>query len=84
MGKRVQFDLGQNETFVTHTRSEYDRSQIDHVLYRKSYNRVSEHEMKMILISLDLYKLYEMPVSKESLHNNSYQAKQFIFNSRQG
>jgi len=80
MGKRVQFVLDNNETFTTYHRSEYDRSQIDHVVFRRAYNRVSDEEMMMIYIALDIYKLYEMTISKDSLHNTCYQAKKYVFN----
>jgi hypothetical protein len=76
--KTVSFNLDNNEIYDTYHRTEYDRSQIDHVLYRRAYNRVSNEEWNNIYITLDLYKLYEMPVHKDSLHNNVYQAKKVV------
>lgn len=76
--KSVSFNLS-NETFVTYSSQEYDRFQIDSVLYRKNYNRISEEEWRSIFINLDLYKLYEMRVHKDSLTNNSYSAKKINF-----
>ena len=73
--KKVEFDLNRNKVYTTYNSMDYDRSQIDHVVYRRGYNRVSNEEMKAIYITLDMYKLYEMPVNKHSLHNNSYQAR---------
>jgi hypothetical protein len=81
MTKYVKFNLENNKIYKTYNSSEYDRSQIDHVLYRKSYNKVSDEEIKIIYITLDIYKLYEMVVNKKSLHNNCYQAKKFVSDS---
>lgn len=77
MIKTVRFNLKNNKIYNTYNCKEYDRSSIDHVLYRKAYNRVSDEEIKVIYIALDIYKLHEMVVSKDSIHNNSYQFKKF-------
>jgi hypothetical protein len=69
--------------YVTYSPDEYDRLSIDHVLYRKAYNRVSNEEMMKIYITLDIYKLYEMTVNKDSLHNTCYQAKKFVTSNNQ-
>jgi len=71
-GKKVSFNLLNNEIYKTYSSEEYDRGQIDHVIYRKSYNRISNDDLNIIFITLDIYKLYEMVVHKESLKNNSY------------
>jgi hypothetical protein len=76
--KQVSFKQN-NETFVTYSSEEYDRFPIDSVLYRKSYNRISNEEWRSIFINLDLYKLYEMRVHKDSLNNNSYSLKKINF-----
>jgi hypothetical protein len=76
--KNVSFNLN-NTTFSTYSHKDYDRFQIDSVLYRKGYNRISEEEWRSIFINLDLYKLYEMRVHKDSLNNNSYSAKKIKF-----
>lgn len=76
--KNVSFNL--NDTiFTTYSPKDYDRFQIDSVLYRKNYNRISDDEWRTIFINLDLYKLYEMRVHKDSLNNNSYSAKKINF-----
>lgn len=59
----------------TYSNDDYDRFSIDHVLYRKAYNRVSEEEMRTIYVNLDLYKLYEMPVHKQSMKNTMFHVK---------
>ena len=69
--KKVSFNLN-CILYPTYSSSEYDRSSIDHVLYRRSYNRISDDELKAIYVNLDLYKMYSMPVHVESLYNNSY------------
>lgn len=76
--KSVSFNPN-NQVFITYSGQEYDRFQIDSVLYRKNYNRVSEEEWRSIFTNLDLYKLYEMRVHKDSLNNNSYSAKKIHF-----
>ena len=75
--KTVSFDLNKNTTYSTYSNQEYDRTCIDHVLYRKAYNRLSNGEMNSIFVTLDLYKLYEMPVHKNSIQNNMYYVKKF-------
>lgn len=79
MGKSVVFNLDKNETQETYSGDEYVRLQIDSVLYRRGYsNLVSDEEWDNIYITLDLYKLYEMKVHKDSFHNNLYHAKKLI------
>jgi hypothetical protein len=78
MSKNIQFDLNKNRVYITYSREEYDRSSIDHVLYRRAYRRISDDEMNSIYVNLDLYKLYEMPVHKTSFKNNSYHIKRLI------
>lgn len=80
MGKNVQFDLNRNMIYPTYSRNEYDRSCIDHVLYRRAYRRISDEEMNAIYVNLDLYKLYEMSVHKSSFKNNSYHIKKILVN----
>lgn len=79
MGKSVVFNLDKNEIKETYSGDEYLRFQIDSVLYRRGYsNLVSDEEWNNIYITLDLYKLYEMKVHKDSFHNNLYHAKKLI------
>jgi hypothetical protein len=79
MRKSVVFNLDKNETQETYSSDEYDRFQIDSVLYRRGYaNLVSDQEWSNIYITLDIYKLYEMKTHKDSFHNNLYHAKKLI------
>lgn len=71
----VSFNLDINQVYITYSNEEYDRTSIDHVLYRKSYNRISLDEMNAIYVNLDLFKLYEMDVHEMSLGNNQYHIK---------
>ena len=81
MKKAVNFNLDKNITFTTYSSNEYDRTCIDHVLYRKAYRLLSDDEFRSIYVSLDLYKLYEMPIHIDSLKNNLYHTKKlFTFN----
>lgn len=74
MVKKVHF-TNKVQKFITYTNKEYDRTCIDHVLYRKAYKQISNEEMNSLYICLDLYKLYEMPVHKESIHNILFHSK---------
>lgn len=74
MYKKIVFN-NNIEIFTTYSSNEYDRSCIDHVLYRKAYQRISDKEMDNIYILLDIYKLYEMKVHKNSFSNNLYHTK---------
>jgi len=76
--KNVRFNLDNNIVYITYSKDEYDRSSIDHVLYRRAYRRISDQEMNAIYVNLDLYKLYEMPVHKSSFKNNSYHIKRLL------
>ena len=60
---------------ITYSYKEYDRSTIDHVLYRRSYNQISDQELNNIYIVLDIYKLYDMSVHKDSFKNNKYHSR---------
>lgn len=77
MKKNVTF-ADTNKIFTTFSPDEYDRNCIDHVLYRRAYNRVSDQEWDNIYITLDIYKLYEMKTHKDSFCNNLYHAKKLL------
>lgn len=79
--KKVQF----NETpivYSTYGSDQYNRMQIDSILYLKNYNRVSNEDWNKLIVILDLYKLYEMPVHPDSIQNNSYYIKKIIYSSK--
>lgn len=82
--KVVKFNMDSNITYDTYDGDEYDRSQIDSILYLKAYNKVSIEEWNNVHVTLDLYKLYEMPIHKDSLHNNQYQARKVIIQNNKG
>jgi len=65
---------------ITYSSDEYSRDQIDSLLYRKAYRRVSEEKFYNSLLQLDMYKLYEMVVHADSFKNNSYFRRQTFFN----
>ena len=69
--KSVQFNNNIIE-YITYSPIEYDRSQIDSVLYRREYQRVSDQEWNNIYVLLDIYKLYEMKVHKDAYKINQY------------
>jgi hypothetical protein len=60
------FDLSLNQCYFTYGK-EYDRFCIDHVIYRKSYNRLSDKDLLDINIEIYNYITYEMIVHKDSL-----------------
>lgn len=72
--KSVRFS-DNNLIHTTYSLTEYPRETIDHVLYRRAYNRISDQEMQNIYICLDIYKLYEMSVHKDAYKNNHYHTK---------
>lgn len=63
------------EIYLTYSSDEYPRNSIDSILYQKAYNRVSPDEWNSMWVKLDLYKIYEMVVHKDSLQNNKYHCK---------
>lgn len=75
--KTVNFNLDNNKIYTTYSKFNdqedyYDRSSIDHVLYRKIFNRITDIELRDIYIQLDLYKLYQMPIHINSIKNTMY------------
>jgi hypothetical protein len=66
---RVLFDLHANKVHTTYSDSEYDRMQIDSVIYKKCYNKISTAEWKEIIDHLNHYKLYEMIIHQQSIQN---------------
>jgi hypothetical protein len=71
MKKNVSFSENVIQ-YTTYSFEEYDRSSIDHLLYRKAYNKITDEEFSKVFVLLDLYKLYDMPVHNDSLKNNNY------------
>ena len=53
----------------TYAPDEYDRCQIDSLVYRKSYQRVSHAEWILVMEEINYFKLNEMIVHKSSVHN---------------
>lgn len=72
--KSVKFNNDITE-YITYSKDEYLRHSIDHILYRRSYQKVSDQEWNNMYIMLDIYKLYEMSVHKDSFKNNLYHTK---------
>lgn len=60
---------------TTYSKDEYSRETIDSILQKRSYQRVSDQEWINIYTCLDIYKLYEMNVHKDSFKNNQYHTK---------
>lgn len=69
--KKVTFDLDKNEVRETYSGEEYDRHQIDSIILRRCYNRVSDHEWVQMLQALNEFKSKEMTVHKMSLKNTT-------------
>ena len=64
---------------ITYSSQEYDRLCIDHVLYRKAYNRFSDNDMINLYLELDKYKLHEMIIHKNAFSNNTFHFKKFNY-----
>ena len=69
--KKVSFNLDNNKTYTTYSNLDYDRCQIDSILYKKCYNRVDHEEWRQMCIELYHYKLNEMIVHKDSIQNTT-------------
>jgi hypothetical protein len=69
MTKSVTFAIEHNKIHETYSRHEYDRFQIDSVVYLHSYNRLSWLDMSVIYFELNQYKLKEMEVHELSKSN---------------
>lgn len=67
--KSVNFNLNKNTIHEVYSEDEYDRHQIDSILYLKCYKRINQNEWSDIFIKLNYYKMEEMIVHKESLKN---------------
>jgi len=67
--KGVKFNLESNKIFTTYSIDEYDRLQIESILYLKCYNRVTDDEWDDVLIELNDYKTREMVVHNSSICN---------------
>ena len=65
--KNVKFNLEKNSIHLAYSIDEYDRCQIDSILYLKSYNRITDKEWDEIFNNLNYYKTQEMIVHKESI-----------------
>ena len=70
--KRVQFNIGNIFIIETYGPDEYDRSQIDSILYLKCYNRISHIEWQKEIEQLYSYKTKEMIVHKQSIKNTTF------------
>jgi hypothetical protein len=68
MSKCVTFDLKKNILYKTYSAEEYDRRQIDSILYKKAYQKVSPVEWLDMINTLNAFKC-EMVVHKNSVGN---------------
>lgn len=67
--KSVRFNLDNTRFYNTYSNDEYDRYSIDSILYLKCYNKISDFEWTYMLNSLNIFKICEMIVHKDSLNN---------------
>lgn len=67
--KNVYIQENKNTYHIVYSSDEYDRSQIDSFVYRKSYMRITHYEWTIAMKELNNYKLNEMIVHKDSVHN---------------
>ncbi len=67
--KSVQFNLDNTIFYDAYSNEEYDRYPIDSILYLKCYNKVSDFDWIEMLENLNLFKICEMIVHKNSLNN---------------
>lgn len=69
--KSVTFNENNNKIYITYSSLDYDRFQIDSILYQKGYRRISNEDWINIFILLNKYKCNEMIVHKDSIKNTS-------------
>ncbi len=69
--KSVSFNENNNKIYITYSSLDYDRFQIDSILYQKGYRRISNEDWINIFILLNKYKCNEMIVHKDSIKNTS-------------
>jgi hypothetical protein len=67
--KSVQFNLDNTIFCYTYSNEEYDRYPIDSIMYLRCYNKVSDFDWINMLENLNLFKICEMIVHKNSLNN---------------
>lgn len=67
--KSVCFSMEKNKIHYTYSRHDYDRFQIDSVVYLHAYNRLSWFDINEIYFELNQYKLKEMKVHEMSKSN---------------
>ncbi len=67
--KRVIIEEENNKSYTTYSSIEYDRFQIESIIYMKSYNRITPTEWKKLFIELNEYKLNEMISHEDSVKN---------------
>ena len=71
--KKVTFDLDSNTIFETYSKIDYNRNQTNSLMYRRYYklNEVSDIEKEWFQMQdeMDRYKLKEMIVHINSIHN---------------
>ncbi len=70
--KTVRFNDSNNLVLKTYSSDEYDRSTINSILKYKLQNKITNEEWIKVFITLDLYKLYDMVVHRDSISNNLY------------
>ena len=73
--KKVTFSDNNVTTYITYSKDVYDRHSINHVLYRLARKEITPNDINGMYVTLDLYKLYDMPVHRDSFKNNSYYVK---------
>jgi hypothetical protein len=69
MTKKVKFNLDKNSFHETYSTIEYDRHQIDSILYLLSYRKITQKEWIIIMKDLNKFKTQEMQVHIDSIHN---------------
>jgi len=78
MYMHVVFNLDKNETFYTYSNQEYDRMQIDSVMYKRCYNKISNEEWEDLIRELNFYKLNEMQSHKNELFTKKVQSNELF------
>jgi hypothetical protein len=67
--KNVKFNLEKNTIHEVHSANEYNRNQIESIMYLKLFGKITLFEWTQVLNEINMYKLIEMQVHNDSVTN---------------
>ena len=67
--KNVKFNLEKNTIHEVNSENEYNRNQIESIMYLKLFGKITLFEWTQVLNEINMYKLIEMQVHNDSVTN---------------